>query len=132
LAIVVIPESGSFLLVKSDVDPRSLAINKRYRNNSVLPAEVRNAKINLMDDVYEAVMRGTRKEWGPPNPASVILTLGLSRKSDLDGPVKHTLDALQDGLRKAGYAWNDKYIDRLVVRRVPPDFQKIRIELLKL
>lgn len=116
----------NILLIQSDVDPRSLAINKRYKTNAVLPAEVRTAKVNLMDDVYEAIMRTTRSEWSPPSVAMVQLTFSFpTRKNDIDGPIKHSLDALQDGIRKAGYDWNDRAIDQLKVEKWtgPPGLQ---------
>ena len=104
--------------VISKVNPQSLAINKRYKTNATLPAEVRTAKINLMDDVFQAIMQQTMREWQPPDPAEVVLAFAFpTKRNDLDGPIKHTLDALQDGVRKAGYEWNDRAIDHLDVTR---------------
>lgn len=45
--------------------------------------------------------------------------------SDIDGPLKPTLDALQG----AGIVWNDNRVDELHVYRLPPDRKRPRVEV---
>jgi hypothetical protein len=102
----------SNLGVVSRVDARELAINKRYKSNAILPQEVKDAKTNIQDDVFESIMHAREiREWIPPNPAELIVDFYFpTMQSDLDGPLKHTLDAIQDGVNKAGYEWNDRAV----------------------
>jgi hypothetical protein len=106
------------MLVISSVDPGDLRINLRYTSNKTLPKVVKDAKANLAADVFEKA-RSYNPPYDPPTKAIVNLTFTFSSLAfDLDGPLKHTLDALQDGLRMAGHpTWNDRYIWEITLYR---------------
>lgn len=59
-------------------------------------------------------------------PVAVTIRLAFpTYASDIDGPVKPTLDALQ----AAGIVWNDNRVDELHVFRLPPDRARPRVEV---
>lgn len=104
------------IIVSAMVDPKDLAVNRRYKTNATLPAAVTYAKQTLQGKVFDAI--AAAGDWKPPKEASVNLLFNFpDLRNDLDGPIKHTLDALQDGIRQAGFRWNDRAIWELYIRR---------------
>ncbi len=104
------------IYVESKVDPRDLRANIRHRGSQALPKKVRDAMTNLQDDVYEAAIRQSGYVPAPKNILAVDIYFPDMR-CDLDGPIKHMVDAIQHGLRKAGHAFNDRSIWEIHIRR---------------
>lgn len=100
--------SRKLVVTSMKVNPKDLAINKRHKSNATLPQEVKDAKHMLATDVAETVFLSN---WQPPERAAVsILAVFTDMRNDLDGILKHTLDAIQDGIRMAGRDWNDRSV----------------------
>ena len=102
------------LHVQSFVDPADLAVNVRYKSSQALPRRVSDAMTNLQDDVFEAIRGNTFIDgpWEPPKVAEIYFMFCFNtRQNDVDGPLKHALDAVQNGIRKAGFPeWSDREV----------------------
>lgn len=103
-------------MVESLVDPRILGVNNRYRTNAVTPKDVRAEQLQLALDVSGAV-RDQGFVPGKCHRAFLVFTVP-NRRSDLDGPIKRVLDAIQDGIRMAGYRdFNDNSFEDIHIYR---------------
>jgi Holliday junction resolvase RusA-like endonuclease len=107
----------ALLNVFSDVDPKDLAVNKRYKSSQALTPEVKHAMQKLQGQVFDAVMEDSRF----PLYAWYEVTMTLyfkNNKGDIDGPIKHAIDALEAGINQAHAGervFNDKQIEVLTV-----------------
>ena len=105
------------LFVESGVDPRDLRANIRHRGSQALPKRVKDAMINLQDDVFEAAINQLNYVPAPKNIIAMTFAFPNMR-CDLDGPLKHSLDAIQHGLQKAGHAFDDRSIWEIHLGRI--------------
>lgn len=57
-----------------------------------------------------------QNQFSPPYETRVKLVFWFpTRASDIDGPIKRALDAVEQGIKDAGCDWNDNRITSLVV-----------------
>ena len=99
-----------------DVDPRDLAINLRFKGKPVIHPRVRAA----MDEVVVHTKQAIQDEvdYTPCKDCVVRIIFRFpSRRSDIDGPLKRFLDAIQEAHKALGLDWNDNRISKLVVVR---------------
>lgn len=121
---------GSLVQVWSEMDPRQFSANKRYRSNNVLPSDVRNAINGLAAEIAGEV-HAQAFQPGPCHSLRMYLSYP-DRRSDLDGPSKRIIDAIQRGVRLAGHKkFNDNSIDGIEIYRRKGD-PRITISLLAL
>lgn len=103
------------------VKPEDLSRNIQYRNSGVLPPRPRKA----MARVSELVERAAREqEYIPGRKVAIFLSFPFgSKRSDVDGPIKRTIDAIEKGLRAAGpdESWNDRSVHAVQATRVAKD-----------
>lgn len=105
----------NLLQVWSNVDPRELQINRRFKKSQFIHPRARAAQRQLADDIRAAIA----PDYQPcRDDCAVHLILHYpDRRSDIDGPIKRVLDALEMAVKEAGYAWHDGRIDHLRVSR---------------
>jgi Holliday junction resolvase RusA-like endonuclease len=74
-------------------------VNIRYRNSQALPKQIRAAVKTLHDDTIRSIYT---QKWFPfKGPAVCEVWFNFpGPRGDIDGPLKRTLDALQDGILK--------------------------------
>lgn len=109
----------NLLQVWSSVDPRDLRINKKFRNNPHLPPGVSRAQDNLILDIKQAIP----DDYDPcqVDCGATLTFVFPDKRTDIDGPIKRTLDAIEKAIKAKGYKWHDGKIDHLAVRRVKTD-----------
>lgn len=120
--------SKTLVVTSMKVNPKDLAINKRHKSNATLPQEVKDAKHMLATDVAEAAFLAN---WQPPERIAIsILAVFTDMRNDLDGILKHTIDAVQEGIRTSGWReWNDRSIWQVwMTRRIGKPFLMISME----
>lgn len=102
------------------IDPRDLAINLRYRGSHALPAKARKAHQRICEAVGEWIKS---HDYQPCDRCEVYLEFTFpSRRSDIDGPIKRTIDGLERGLKDWDIDWNDNRVEKLhVIRKIGPD-----------
>lgn len=104
----------------SDVNPLDLRVNIRYKGTQFVPKEVKEAVKALHDDTIRAIFA---QKWQPfKGPATVRLWFNFpGPRGDIDGPIKRTLDALQDGIVKVHgpRSFDDGRIWDLIVAKRP-------------
>lgn len=105
----------SSLHLSLKIDPRDLAANVRYRGSHALPAKARKAHRHMCEAVGEFLKT---VDYVAPQSTALYLTFTFpSRRSDIDGPIKRTIDGLERGLKHWDVEWNDNRIDDLKVNR---------------
>jgi Holliday junction resolvase RusA-like endonuclease len=107
------------LAVLSDVNPKDLAVNKRYKHSQALPPEVKYAMQKLQGQVFDEVMADERFQLYASYELAMTLYFD-TRKGDIDGPIKHAIDALEAGINQAHVGdrvFNDRQIDVLTVSK---------------
>jgi hypothetical protein len=125
---------GQQLYIKAHgVRPEDLSRNIQYRNSGVLPPRPRAAMKRIEELVEKAV---EDHGYQPGTKVAIYLSFPFSsRRSDVDGPIKRTIDAVQAGIRAARPddrpAWNDRYVETVQASRVPKD-QPLKITLYNL
>jgi Holliday junction resolvase RusA-like endonuclease len=105
--------------VFSDVNPKHLAVNKRYKHSQALTPEVRHAMLTLQGQVFDEVMADPRFQLYAHYEVSLSLYF-KDNKGDIDGPIKHAIDALEAGINQAHggqRVFNDKQIEVLTVHK---------------
>jgi hypothetical protein len=95
------------------VDPRELQVNRRYRDNHALTPEVRAAMQTIQGQVFDAVHE--QPDFRLAGTYELALRFSfLTMASDIDGPVKRTIDAIALGINMAltyrGRVFNDNEI----------------------
>lgn len=116
--------SKTFFMMTSQIDPASLAVNKKHLIASHLPPEVKKAQDDLILEIKSALIEYEKKvdsSWldgTNGNIYEVFMEFGFkSDNSDLDGPIKRVLDALQKALVAREYHWNDRMVYDLHVSK---------------
>jgi hypothetical protein len=87
--------------IVSAVDPRDLQANRRFKNSHVLPTPVRKAMTHLEQLSYTQV---ATTRWKPTRSTRYAVDLTFTfptANSDIDGPIKRTIDAVFRGMRRA-------------------------------
>ena len=98
----------------TDLDPRGLAINLRFRNKQIIHPRVRAAQDALITLIKQAIQKGG--EYEPCRDCAVELVYTFpTTASDIDGPIKRTLDAIQMAHKSLGHTWHDNRISHLNV-----------------
>jgi Holliday junction resolvase RusA-like endonuclease len=120
----------------SDTDPASLAVNKKHLIASRLPADVKKAQDDLVLEMkaqlitYEAMKEVDWLNGDDGSIYEVFMEFGFkSDQSDIDGPVKRVLDALQKALVARGYHWNDRMVYDLRVSKYLSTRPNITVKL---
>lgn len=112
--------------VRSGVDPASLSVNKKHLLASHLPKDVKQAQDDLITEIKSALITAdSGPEWDngwmdgeDGSIFHVTLEFGFrSDNSDIDGPIKRVLDALEKALVARGYVWNDRMVWDLTVSK---------------
>lgn len=104
------------IAVEVDINPADLAVNIRYKNRQYLPKRVKDAQQEVKDAVARAIE--WRGYYDPPMRCTVVLDYFFARRnSDIDGPVKRTLDAIQMAFEQHDVAWNDSQVRELIVHK---------------
>lgn len=104
-----------------DLDPKLLQVNRRLKGGHWVPTEVKQAMQTLQD--YSRIQI-QQSGWVPSKDQHYRVTLNLTfsnRNSDIDGPVKRTMDAVFRGMREAVDvpAINDaRVIEMAVTKRI--------------
>jgi Holliday junction resolvase RusA-like endonuclease len=106
----------------SEIDPASLAVNKKHLIASYLPPEVKQAQDDLITEMKSALISHEERadmSWLNGEQGELFevrMEFGFkSDRSDIDGPIKRVLDALQKALTARGYYWNDNMVYGLIV-----------------
>lgn len=102
------------LTFRSSVDPKLLAVNKRFRDNSVLPPEVRKAKKELAEEAGFQMI-GQNRGWKQRSSDYYIVAIDFFMtdfRTDTDGPLKRAMDAIFEG---AGLS--DSRVQEIYLRR---------------
>jgi Holliday junction resolvase RusA-like endonuclease len=106
----------------SEIDPASLAVNKKHLIASHLPPEVKQAQDDLIVEMKASLIDHESKEnmtWLDGMTGSIYevrMDFGFkSDNSDIDGPIKRVLDALEKALVARGYHWKDRMVYGLIV-----------------
>lgn len=108
--------SRTFYL-NSDVDPRDLAVNVRFRGKAVTHPRARAAQEQLVAEIKQAIQ--AEEAYDPCEDCGVVAKFMLpNRRSDHDGPLKRTLDAIEQAHKALGYTWNDNRVSKTIVERV--------------
>lgn len=90
-----------------------------------------------MSRIAELVTRAVHEQaYTPGTKVAVYLSFPFSsRRSDVDGPIKRTIDAVQAGIRAARPddrpAWNDRYVEVIQAARAKKD-EPLKITLYNL
>jgi Holliday junction resolvase RusA-like endonuclease len=96
----------------SNVDPKRLRINIRYRDARKLSPDTLKAYHQVIEDVEKAVEReGIRFHPKARLELEMVFTMS-DRRADLDGPAKRAQDAVS-----AGLGINDQRFDRITLIR---------------
>lgn len=100
------------------VDPRHLQVNRRIKTGHWVPTEVKRA----MQTVGNLVAADVPTDWTPTRDTRYAAELRFvfpSSRSDIDGPVKRTIDAAFAAIReKTGSPFaNDSRVVRLLVTK---------------
>lgn len=105
------------------VDPKDLAVNKRYRDNGALPPEVVsamgaighqvNAHLIDLEHIRRPFVWDRKQYYG----IDLVYTM-VDRRTDADGPTKHVIDAIFRAAKMAEQKANDSRLDVINVRRV--------------
>jgi Holliday junction resolvase RusA-like endonuclease len=104
------------LYLHLDVDPRDLAINRRFKGKPVIHPRVREAMDEVVIHTKQAIQGEV--DYIPCKDCGVRIIFGFpSRRSDIDGPLKRFLDAIQEAHKALDLDWNDNRISKLVVER---------------
>jgi len=112
------PASNSFW-VHAEVDPASLAVNIKNLSNDHLPTSVKQAQGDLIYEIKKHLIpqegeKGDDLDWLNGADGKIFrvkMEFGfLSDRSDIDGPIKRVLDALQKAIVARGYHWNDAMV----------------------
>lgn len=127
------PKGQQLILRIHGVRPEDLSRNIQYRNSGVLPPRPRAAMARITELVTRAVHE---QAYEPGEKVAAYLSFPFSsRRSDVDGPIKRTIDAVQAGIRAARPddrpAWNDRNVETVQASRVPKD-QPLKIALYNL
>lgn len=138
------PDSNSFW-VHSEVNPASLAVNIKNLTNDHLPPSVKQAQEDLIYEIKKHLILqegdGTKNgggllDWLDGEDVKIFkvkLEFGfLSDRSDLDGPIKRVLDALQRAITARGYHWNDHMVYDLQVLKYLTKHPAIQITVEKM
>jgi hypothetical protein len=97
------------MILTIDVDPRRLAINKKMRDTFAAPQDVSKAKQEVEGKVVDW-MDGN-PEWVAPKYARVDFIFTVpNNKMDVDAPIKRTLDAIEEGIKRYQPDWNDRNV----------------------
>jgi Holliday junction resolvase RusA-like endonuclease len=106
----------------SDINPASLAVNKKHLIASHLPPEVKQAQDDLIVEMKASLINHEGREnmtWLDGTTGSIYevrMDFGFkSDNSDIDGPIKRVLDALEKALVARGYHWKDRMVYSLIV-----------------
>jgi Holliday junction resolvase RusA-like endonuclease len=119
---------NSFYVV-SQTDPANLAINIKHRDSSHLPASVKKAQNDLVIEI-KAHLIEQDAEWvdDPDKIYKVKMEFGFKNiRSDIDGPVKRVLDAIQMALVARGHKWDDAMVYDLIVSKYGAKNPRINI-----
>ena len=99
------------LEVRSFADPRDLGVNIRFRGNQVKHPRARAAQELLTADIVRENPR-----WEPCDVCRVrIVFVYPDNRSDIDGPIKRTLDAVEAAVKEMGHKWHDGRVHGLEV-----------------
>ena len=93
--------STDLINIQTQIDPRNLQANKRYKHSHVLPTQVRQAMKRLERMAQDQL---SESSWLPTPTTRYAVRLSVTfptANSDIDGPVKRTIDAVFRGMRKA-------------------------------
>ncbi len=114
------------LTLDADVDPRKLQINKRYKHSQNLPIDVKHAMRTIQGRVFDEVVGKSAFQFHKTYDMSLWFFFP-TMASDIDGPIKHTIDAVEAGINQAmqflrrGEKFNDNDICVLTVyKKVGP------------
>lgn len=91
--------------IQTEIDPRTLQVNRRFHKSHALPPDVRKSMLQLAEKAHHIMTSQMPFETGTFNKKTrfscrltfTFPTLG----SDIDGPVKRTIDATFRGMREA-------------------------------
>lgn len=111
-------EPMGITVVAHGVKPEDLSRNIQYRNSGVLPPRPRAAMKRVAELVERAV---SRSNYHPGREVVVSLEFPFtSSRSDVDGPIKRTIDAVQQGVRAAypDEKWDDKAVTQVLAKKV--------------
>lgn len=106
------------IYVDSKVDPGDMGVNLRFRGNQVIHPRAREARDTLVRDIVHAA-DGQLIDLGKDTWVSMSFTF-RTRRFDIDGPIKRTLDALQLAMKQeVGYddGWNDNRVTAIYVTK---------------
>lgn len=102
--------------VNSDIDPRELAINLRFKGKQILHPRVRAAQNALILEIKQAIQE--ERDYTPCERCGVNMVFSNpTRRSDVDGPIKRTLDSIEKAHKALGYQWHDGKIDKVIASR---------------
>jgi Holliday junction resolvase RusA-like endonuclease len=118
---------GSWLTVHSNVNPGDLGVNLRFKGKQVIHPRARAAQNALIEDVKQAVEK--IPEFNPEYGIAGVLFVFTSKRFDIDGPLKRTLDALERGIKAAGYNWNDSRIKEVYITKEVGETPMLSISL---
>ncbi len=105
------------LFLHIETDPRDLALNLRFKGKPVTHPRVREAMDEVVVLTKQAIL--DELDYIPCKDCGVSLKFVVpSRRSDIDGPLKRFLDAVQAAHKALGLDWNDNRISKLMVERV--------------
>jgi Holliday junction resolvase RusA-like endonuclease len=120
------------LRVLADVDPGELSVNLKFRGSPVLHPRVRKAKDDLILQIKNTIQLMS-EEYQPCSACKVYIRYSFTNsRFDVDGPLKRTIDAIQEALNAVGYEWNDKRIEDLRVIKWVMNQPQIVIEMSEL
>lgn len=105
------------LVVRSPTNPLDVRVNSRFYGSQALPPAVREGILAIFHDTQRAV----EEQGYDPGLGYVQMDITFtfaSNRGDIDGPLKRTIDAVADGIKRSGYPkFHDGKVKKLVVRR---------------
>jgi hypothetical protein len=110
---------GDQLAVTTDkVDPGDLGVNLRFKGSQVIHPKARAAQAKLVKEIQKHI-QGREQGYDVPEGACYLSLVFYfsSRRFDVDGPVKRTMDALEKALKGLTYEWNDRRVGVLRVEK---------------
>jgi hypothetical protein len=102
------------------VNPADLSRNIQFKTTTALPKRARVAQKRVAELVERAVRE---QDYHPGRKVVAMLEFPFrSKNSDVDGPIKRTIDGVQMGIRAAREhdtpPWNDKAVEIVSAARV--------------
>lgn len=114
------------------IDPRNLQVNRRIKGGHWVPTEVKSA----MKQLDMLVTPWFNAGWVPTKTSLYSVTLSYTfptMRSDLDGPVKRTLDAVFGAMRRetnSPFANDSRVVSLDITKIVGEPSLSIRLEVL--